>query len=132
MALLAAEHYAAGLRLLIRAASEERVQALDAALWTVEPASFLPHGTSATGQAERQPIYLTHGDEVSNDPTGLVVVDDALPDSAIGRYKVIDYVFERSDEAAREAARLRWRMFKEIGVEPVYWQADHSGWQRAG
>jgi len=35
----------AGYRALVVAASEERVAALDALLWTYDPASFLAHGT---------------------------------------------------------------------------------------
>lgn len=132
VALLAAERYSAGARLLIRAGSEERVRALDAALWTFDPASFVPHGTGATGRAEQQPIYLTHGEEVPNQPVVLIVVDNALPSDAFRRFETIDFVFERADADAREAARLHWRTVKEAGSEPIYWQADANGWQRAG
>src|SRR5690606_35835188 len=60
---------AAGHRAVVLAGSDERVEDLDAALWTYDPDSFLPHGTRILGHAERQPIYLTTEEENPNDAT---------------------------------------------------------------
>src|SRR5690606_9646272 len=57
---------AAGHRALVLAGSEERVEDLDAALWTYDPDSFLPHGSRVLGHAARQPIYLTTAEENPN------------------------------------------------------------------
>ena len=40
-----------GRRAVVLAASEERAEALNAALWTYEQGSFLPHGTARDGNA---------------------------------------------------------------------------------
>src|SRR6266404_6464604 len=48
-----------GWRVVVQAASEERVEALDAHLWTYRDDSFLPHGTWREPQAQEQPILLT-------------------------------------------------------------------------
>ena len=39
-----------GWRVVVQASSEERVEALDAHLWTFRDDSFLPHGTGGRGR----------------------------------------------------------------------------------
>ena len=48
-----------GWRVVVQAASEERVEALDAHLWTFRDDAFLPHGTAREAEAREQPILLT-------------------------------------------------------------------------
>ena len=131
VALLAAEHLAADTRVVIRATTADRVRALDQALWTYERDSFLPHGTPESGQAERQPVLVTDAGGNPNGAQALVLVDhSAAPDEP--SWASIDFVFERNDPAAREAARQQWRLWREQGLEPVYWETGDQGWRRAG
>ena len=51
-----------GWRAVVQASSEDRVDALDAHLWTFSDDSFLPHGTDREATAGQQPIVLTVGD----------------------------------------------------------------------
>ena len=128
---LAAEYLDMGTKVLIRAPTAERIKALDQALWTFDPASFLPHGTEESGRAEGQPVLLTTGEGNLNGATALLLVDHTVaPDDP--DWHSVDYIFERNDPTAREAARQQWRIWKEQGQEPVYWQAEAQGWQRAG
>ena len=48
-----------GWRVVVQAASDERIEALDAHLWTYRDDSFLPHGTAREADAAEQPILLT-------------------------------------------------------------------------
>ena len=64
-----------GLRAVVIAGSEERVEALNTALWTYEQDSFLPHASARDGNAEAQPIWLTVEDENPNGATVLVLTD---------------------------------------------------------
>src|SRR5437762_6404113 len=59
-----------GWRVIVQAASEERVEALDAHLWTFRDDSFLPHGTWREAEASEQPVLLTLG---GDNPNGAVV-----------------------------------------------------------
>ena len=43
-----------GWRVVVQAASKERIEALDAQLWTFSDDSFLPHGTVHEPQAQEQ------------------------------------------------------------------------------
>src|SRR5262249_56145221 len=48
-----------GWRVIIQVASDERVDALDAHLWTYRDDSFLPHGTTREAHPSAHPILLT-------------------------------------------------------------------------
>ncbi|MCA8927093.1 MAG: DNA polymerase III subunit chi [Alphaproteobacteria bacterium] len=128
---LAADLYGQGLRLVVRVGSEPRLRSLDQALWTYDPGSFLPHGAAGDGQDEQQPILITMGSAAPNGASIVLAVDDcsATPDEGFQR---LDYFFDRNDAAGRDAARIRWREWRELGIEPIYWEADAQGWRRAG
>src|SRR5713226_7430035 len=66
---------ARGYRIVVRAASAERVEHLSALLWSYDEASFLPHGTARDGNAENQPIWLSERAENPNGAAMLVLVD---------------------------------------------------------
>lgn len=115
-----------GLRAVVLAESAERVAQLDAALWTFDDASFLPHGTAADGNADRQPVYLTHQDENPNGAALLVLVD-GLSVADLGRYERCLDLFDGANEAAVAAARHRWQACKAAGHTLTYWQQSESG-----
>ena len=56
----------AGKRAVVLAGSEERVEALNALLWTHDPDGWLPHGSDKDGNAPEQPVWLTEKDENPN------------------------------------------------------------------
>lgn len=66
-----------GWRVIVRCGSQAGVAMLDGMLWTYRDDSFLPHGTSAAPHPDRQPIYLTLGDENPNQASVLMLVDGA-------------------------------------------------------
>jgi DNA polymerase-3 subunit chi len=121
---------AAGMRSVVIAGSEERVEALNQLLWSYEERSFLPHGSKRDGRPERQPVWLTTEDENPNAATCLVLTDGAVS-GRVGEYQRCLDLFDGQDPAAVEAARARWKGWKEAGHELSYWQQDESGrWQQ--
>ena len=66
-------------RAVVRAASTERVEALDARLWTYRDESFLPH--AAAGDGARQPVWLTAGDDA---PNAIYQITRAFRDEEVG------------------------------------------------
>jgi DNA polymerase-3 subunit chi len=106
------------------------VEALNQLLWTYEERSFLPHGSKRDGRPERQPIWLTTLDENPNAATCLVLTDGAVS-SRIGEYVRCLDLFDGHDPAAVEAARGRWKNWKEAEHVLSYWQQDDTGrWQQ--
>ena len=120
------------LRAVLVARDDEQRRHLDELLWTYRPDSFLPHGTAATGFAERQPIFLARAVENPNGATVLVLVDGLMPPAETAFARVVD-LFDGGDEAAVAAARERWRQWRERGSATlVYWQQRaEGGWTKA-
>ena len=121
---------ASGRRAVVQASSPERVEALNRALWIQEPDGFLPHGSGADGEPDRQPVYLTHQAERPNGATVLILVDgaEAEPPPEVTR---LVYMFDGNDEAAVGQARTLWRQWRERGAPITYWQQIARGWQKA-
>ncbi len=61
-----------GWRVVVQASSDERVEALDAHLWTYRDDSFLPHGTARGPDAVDQPVLITANDGNPNNGDGPV------------------------------------------------------------
>ncbi len=119
-------------RALVVAASEERVEALNATLWTYDQRSFLPHGSSADGHPEAQPVFLSTNQENLNRADVLVLVDGCSGAEIEGYERVLD-IFDGASEAAVEAARERWRHLTGAGHELTYWQQnERGGWENKG
>ena len=122
-----------GWRVVVQASSDERVEALDAHLWTWRDDAFLPHGTWRDAEAAMQPIVLTVNEENPNGATVRFLVDGAsMPGNGDG-YDRIVVLFSGEDPDAVDAARERWTKAKAAGVEVTYWQMDEQGrWRRQG
>ncbi|CUW38718.1 DNA polymerase III subunit chi [Magnetospirillum sp. XM-1] len=120
---------AAGFRAVVLAGSSERVEALNDRLWTFEPDSWLPHGSARDGEAAMQPIWLTHVDENPNQATILVMCDGAASETVGGYQRGLD-LFDGNDPDAVEKARERWKRWKALGHELVYYQqTERGGWE---
>ncbi len=123
---------ATGKRAVVVAGSTERVEALNSLLWTYKQDSWLPHGATKDGNAEGQPIWLATDDETPNGATFLFLTDGAASER-IGDFERCFELFDGNDPAVVEAARKRWKAYKETGHELTYWQqTDRGGWEKKG
>jgi DNA polymerase III subunit chi len=118
-------------RILVRAASPERIEHLNALLWTYDEASFLAHGTARDGDPASQPIWLSDREENPNAAAMLVLLDGIEAGDLAAFTRVAD-MFDGNDEAAVEAARERWRRAKAEGHTLTYWQQTPGGWEKKG
>ena len=117
-----------GWRARIRADTRQRIEAIDAWLWTYRDDSFLPHGMAGDPLAERQPILLGEGDGNPNHAQVLFVVDTEPGD--IGDFARCIVVFEGRDEAALAAARDLWSRYRNAGHGVTYWRQGEQGWEK--
>ena len=118
----------AGLRAVVMAASDDRLEALSGMLWTYNADSWLPHGTTKDGFAAEQPIWLTTAEENPNGAK-LLVLTDGMSSSRLGEFDRCLDLFDGANEAATAAARERWKVAKAAGHELHYWQKTQTGWQ---
>jgi DNA polymerase-3 subunit chi len=118
-----------GHRVIVRAASAERVEHLNALLWTYDDTSFLAHGSTRDGNPEQQPIWLSNSEDNPNGASILFLVDGVDAADIASFTRCID-MFDGNDPDAVAAARQRWRRATEAGHSLTYWQQTPSGWER--
>jgi DNA polymerase-3 subunit chi len=116
-----------GWRVVVQASSEERVEALDAHLWTYRDDSFLPHGTPRDAEAAEQPIVITNNADNPNRAQVRFLVDGAPFPADTGGYQRLVLLFDGEDPDAVSAARERWMQARADGFEATYWQPDEQG-----
>jgi DNA polymerase-3 subunit chi len=119
-----------GWRAVVQAGGGERVDALDALLWTYADDSFLPHGTARDGMSDQQPVFLTIKDENPNGATVRFLVDGAEAPDLAGYTRAV-YIFDGRDDAALAQARAEWKRIKGAGHAVTYWQQNDNGrWEK--
>jgi DNA polymerase III subunit chi len=121
----------AGMRVALRGADQDRMAALDLALWAGD--GFVPHGLAGGAHDAEQPALLVwdarHAPDLPNRPGCLIVLDGcdvALPEAqALERVLIL---FDGSDPAALDVARAQWRALTGAGIPAEYWNRDGGRW----
>lgn len=115
-----------GHRLLVVAASAMQRQAIDEALWTLQPAGFLPHGNAGSPDEAIEPILLAGSLEppAVNGATHVALADGEWREEALG----FERAFFLFDDKHIDAARATWRALNQIeGAELHFWKQDDRG-----
>jgi DNA polymerase-3 subunit chi len=121
---------ARGWRALVRAPARERIEQLDAWLWTWRADSFLAHGIDGETLIERNPIVLTTGESNPNGAKALFLLDGAAAGD-LAAFERCVLIFDGRDDPALAQARQQWAGFKEQGHPVAYWrQGEERGWER--
>jgi len=122
-----------GWRVLVQGVSEERIDALDAHLWTYRDDSFLPHGAWREPEAHAQPVLLTLSEGNANAADVRFLIEGAPVPEDAERYSRIVLLFDGDDEDAVATARGHWSDAKAKGFVVTYWQPDDRGrWVKKG
>src|SRR5258705_3785657 len=106
-----------GWRVIVQASSDERVDALDAHLWTYRDDGFLAHGTYRENEAAMQPVLLTVHDHNPNGANVRFVIDGAPVPQDAASYQRIVLMFDGEDDEAVAAAPGPWAGGKNPGLE---------------
>jgi DNA polymerase-3 subunit chi len=120
---------ARGWRASVRAQAGERLDQLDAWLWSWRDDAFLPHGLDSEPMAERQPVLLTTGMDNRNDAQALFLIDSSEAGD-ISPYERCIVLFDGRDAEALAFARRRWSRFKADGFPVSYWKQADRGWEK--
>lgn len=120
-----------GMRAVVVAENDNRVEELNKELWTYTTKFFLPHGSKADGYESEQPVFLTSGNDNPNGSEILVFVENTEPQFEFSSFKKCLYMFSGENQSQVEKARLRWKLYKDAGHNLTYWQQDKKGaWQQ--
>ena len=123
---LATRILANGDRLLVVAASAMQRQAIDEALWTLNRASFLPHGHAGSPDEEIEPILIagTLDPSPPNRAGLLALADGEWRDEALG----FDRTFLLFDNSRIDDARALGRtLAARDDVDNRFWRQDENG-----
>lgn len=115
-----------GDRLLVVAASAMQRQAIDEALWTLQPASFLPHGNAGSPDEAIEPVLLSGALEASppNGARFVALADGEWRDDALG----FERTFLLFDNSRIDDARALWRtLAAREDVDNRFWKQDENG-----
>jgi DNA polymerase III subunit chi len=120
-----------GWRVAVQAGSPERVEALDAHLWTFRDDSFLPHCDWRDPNAHAHSVLLTADAGNLNGAAVRFLVDGAPVPADAAAYARIVLIFDGEDVDAVAAAREYWSAAKAKGFAVTYWRMDGEGrWQK--
>ena len=119
-----------GWKVVVQTSLPERVESLNSLLWTWRDDSFLPHGAEGNGNEEKQPIWLTSGDETPNTANVRFLVDGAVAATLNGLDRAV-YLFNGGDETERQIARTEWKAALDAGHDVTYWRQTPEGrWEK--
>lgn len=118
---------ARGWRVVVQGNAEERIDALDAHLWTYRDDNFLPHGTWRETEASMQPVLLTINDGNPNGAECRFLIEGTPMPDKIDDYHRVVVLFDGDDEQAVANARAQWSDAKARGLTATYWRADENG-----
>ncbi|MDX2112825.1 MAG: DNA polymerase III subunit chi [Alphaproteobacteria bacterium] len=123
--------YGSGLRAHVWCESEARMEQLNTLLWTYDPASFLPHGSEKEPHPELQPVLLGTEENAANQAPALFITHGQTVVNPTSFDRVFD-LFDGKDSAATDAARARWKHYKDQGLTLSYFkQTPAGGWEKA-
>ncbi len=115
-----------GHRLVVRLPDKAAVKAMNEALWTHNPKSFIPHGGPQDPAPERQPVYLT--DENVNPGGAKVLLQAEGTDwDAPQDFEIFCLMFSGHREDIVQAARAKWKLWKDAGYTLSYYQQNERG-----
>jgi DNA polymerase-3 subunit chi len=116
-----------GWKVVVQGSLEERLEALDAHLWTYRDDSFLPHGVWREPEAPYQPVLLAISESNPNEAAVRFLIDGAPMPADPESYQRIVLLFDGEDKEAVAAAHAHWSAAKQKGLEATYWQVDERG-----
>lgn len=118
-----------GERILIKVSCPKEAKRLDEHLWTYDHESFLPHSTTLDGNETDQPVFITNTSENINSASILFLTGD-LTEEHLSAYQMVCDIFDGRNPYSLNAARTRWKIYREAGFDPTYWQQTDKGWEK--
>ena len=113
-------------RVLVWLDNDADVAAFDDLLWTFADRSFIPHEpVGPASDWDQTPVLLSATNQPHTAPQVIVNLAAAAPpgiDQAIRIIEVVD-----ADAERRQAGRLRFKQYRDLGVEPVTHKPGPAG-----
>jgi DNA polymerase-3 subunit chi len=113
---------------------KETLETLDKAMWTFNPASFIPHGTWLDPYPDKQPILLNTTLAPLNKSRFLVITNGhelTEEEQEDHEFERIFDIFDGTDDEKVQEARTRWKHYKDRGWRLNYVrQSEDGSWSK--
>lgn len=117
-----------GCRILIKTGDEKEAERLSEHLWVYRSDIFIPHGTKKDGHEKLQPVYLTSSNDNPNNADTIILTQGTTAE--IGGFKLCCELLDGRDPEQINAARSRWKSYKDSGHALTYWQQGEKSWEK--
>lgn len=115
---LAAEHFAAGRRVLICVQDDNQAVALDRFMWTWDKGAFLPHAFyNGSVDCLEEPIVITVREDNPNGAS-VLIMGQPCSHEFIRRFELAVDFAEVYDKQLADQARERFRQYRHAGFDP--------------
>jgi DNA polymerase-3 subunit chi len=105
-------------RVLVCFDNAAELTSFDDLLWTFAQDSFVPHEPlSAESDWDETPVLLSNGLAPTMPADVVVNLGSAVPTAAAASVSVIEII--DADASRRQAGRVRYKQYREMGVEPT-------------
>ena len=113
-------------RVLVWFDNAAELTAFDDLLWTFADRSFVPHEpVSPESDWEQTPVLLSAAQAPPSAPQLLVNLAAAVPAAAAAAARVVEVI--DADAGRRQAGRLRFKHYRDAGVEPATHKIPAAG-----
>jgi DNA polymerase-3 subunit chi len=117
---LAALHYGRGRRVWIHARDQRQVEELDQALWTYDPASFLPHAPAGGPDQDQEPVVIA-AEPAGPGPERVLILTHHQDQPPLERHRHIILLLPERECPELAAMRELYRRLKDQeGVEVIH------------
>ncbi len=115
-----------GRKAVIKVANDEAIPLMSKHLWVCRRGGFFPHGIEGDNHPDYDPLWLTSKDD---NPIGAntLVLTQGVEASNIEDYEIVCEMLNGQNDNEVKAARERWKIYKDQGLELTYWQQSEKG-----
>lgn len=122
--------FQSGKNIIVRMRDDKEIERMNKHLWAFKSDVFLPHGSKKDGQADRQPIWLSAGDDIPNEAK-ILILTQGMTEEDLAPYDLCCEMLDGRDETAVAEARVRWKDYQAAGHDVTYWyQSENGGWEK--
>jgi len=116
---LAEEFYLKGDRVLVMVQDDNQGVTLDQFMWTWKKAAFLPHAyDNGSQECIDEPVVISIREDNPNG-AGVLIAGRPCSIDFVKHFRLVIDFADLYDERLRDAARERFREFREAGLAPV-------------
>ena len=123
---IAMKAWQSGKKIMVRVPEVKEAKRLNDLLWTFNPNMFLPHGADGDSHPDKQPIWITANDNNVNGAE-ILILTHGCEAASVDDFSMVCEMLDGRVDSHIQAARQRWKTYKDASHDLTYWQQDANG-----